>query len=61
MAEDRGNGYAHIVGVPCDDNDDLNTFLAHEGGSVAEWLACGTQRTKGPGFKSQPRCCRVTV
>jgi len=22
MAEDRGNGYAHIVGVPPDDDDD---------------------------------------
>jgi len=27
------------------------------GGSVAEWLACA----EGPGFKSQPRRCRVTV
>ena len=34
-----------------------NTIL---GGSVAELLACWTQ-AQGPGFKSQPRCCRVTV
>ena len=32
------------------------------GGSVAEWLACWTQAcAEGPGFKSQPRRCRVTV
>ena len=31
------------------------------GGSVADWLACWTRAQKGPGFKSQPRRCRVTV
>ena len=30
------------------------------GGSVAEWLACGLRRRR-PGFKTQPRRCRVTV
>ena len=32
-----------------------------QGGSVAKWLACLTQAQKKPGFKSQPRRCRVTV
>jgi len=32
------------------------------GGSVAEWLACWMDSgAEGPGFKSQPRRCRVTV
>jgi len=31
------------------------------GGSVAEWLLCWTQAVVGPGFKLQPRRCRVTV
>jgi len=35
--------------------------LLEERGSVAEWLACWTQAQKGPGFKSQPRRCPVTV
>jgi len=29
--------------------------------AVAEWLACWTQDAVGPGLKSQPRRCRVTV
>jgi len=36
----------------------IKVFL---GGSVAEGLACWTQAQKGPGCKSQPRRCRVTV
>ena len=30
-------------------------------GSVAEWLSCWSQAQKGPGFKLQPRRCRVIV
>jgi len=30
-------------------------------GSEADWLACWTRAQKSPGFKSQPRRCRVTV
>ena len=26
MAKDRGNGYAHIVGVPPDDDDDDDDY-----------------------------------
>jgi len=29
--------------------------------SVAEWLACWTQDTEWPGFKSQSRRCRVSL
>jgi len=38
-------------------------YYCSKGGSVVEWLACWTQAQKGPGpgFKSQSRCCRVTV
>jgi len=33
-----------------------------EGGSVAEWLACWTHAgAEGPGFRSQPRRCRLTI
>ena len=41
----------------------INLSYSHliAGGSVAEWLACWTQTQKGPGFKSQPRRCRVAV
>jgi len=40
--------------------DDM-TICTHMGGSVAEWLAYWTQAQKGPWFKSQSRCCPVTV
>jgi len=37
-------------------------FYPPMGGSVAEWLACWTHLSaEGPGLKSQPRRCRVTV
>ena len=32
-----------------------------KGGSVAEWFSMLDSGRKGPGFKSQPRRCRVTV
>ena len=36
--------------------------LPYLDGSVAEWLACWTlAQIEGPGFKSKPRRCRVTV
>jgi len=44
-----------------DKHNDSMLSLLSRCGLVAEWLACWTHSQKGPGFKSQPRRCRVTV
>ena len=47
-----------LILVPTEEYSYLKPF---PDGSVAEWLACWTRAQRGPGFKSQPRRCRVTV
>ena len=56
------SGPTHRPRHICSNRPHLARVSVVLGGSVAEWLACLTQRAEGPGFKSQPRCClRQTV
>jgi len=56
--QDRSSNLVRIsIVLPCG----LKCNVVSVSGSVAEWLACWTQRRRRPGFKSLSRRCRVTV
>jgi len=60
-AADAGDGlFTFSVPLASGTQIDIEQINIQDG-SVAEWLACWTQRKGGPGFKSQPRRCPVTV
>ena len=65
VASVRADTYCSLFSLSVEHLDQvgrISSALSRQfGGSVDEWLACWTQAQKGPGFKSQPRRCRVTV